>query len=113
MEKLGITKEQFIEVMVAIYKQDLHDQKCVDAFEVILTEDRVVIGYDNSHLRMALLKLLEIVCFDTENKWIEYFIYELDFGEKYKKGCVTSNGKNCDISTTGKLYNFLEKNIND
>jgi hypothetical protein len=42
---------------------------------------------------------------------ISYFIYELDFDEKYKDGCVTFDGKNIDISTAGKLYDYLVGNL--
>lgn len=45
---------------------------------------------------------------DPENDWIEYFIYELDFGAKFKLGCVIeADGEAIDLSTPEALYEYL------
>ena len=37
-----------------------------------------------------------------------WWIYELDYGKKYKGGCITEkNGNIIDISTVEKLYDYL------
>ena len=36
-----------------------------------------------------------------------YFIYELEYGEKWKPGTITINGRDIDLSTTEKLYDWL------
>ena len=46
-----------------------------------------------------------------KDSWIDYFIWELDFGKKYKSGCITDKGKDVDISDSGKLYDFLINQI--
>lgn len=55
-----------------------------------------------------VVKLLEVI-FENDN--ISYFIYELDYGERYKPGSVTEiiDGKreNIDFSTPEKLYDYL------
>ena len=39
---------------------------------------------------------------------LEYFIFELDFGKKYKDGCfIDANGKNIDLSSAENLYKYL------
>ena len=45
--------------------------------------------------------------------WISYFIYELEYGEKYRDGSVVDgDGTNIDISDIDKLYDFLESEKN-
>lgn len=40
--------------------------------------------------------------------WIDYYIYELDFGAEYTdKSCTYKNGDVIDISTPEALYDFL------
>ena len=48
--------------------------------------------------------------FDTD--MISYFIYELEYGEKYKAGCVLdANMNEIDLSTAEKLYDYLVQDI--
>ena len=43
--------------------------------------------------------------------YIDYFIYELDYGRKYEVGMMTDeNGQNIDIHTPGLLYDFISNN---
>jgi hypothetical protein len=46
--------------------------------------------------------------FDDCN-WIEYFVYELNFGKKWKENCVMINNKNFDLKTSSDLWNLLTK----
>lgn len=57
-------------------------------------------------LEDSVLKLLEYVMND-DYKMIEYWLYELYFGEKYFDGCIIDDGVNIDISTVEKLYDYL------
>ena len=44
----------------------------------------------------------------NDRNTISWWLYELDYGRKYKKGCFTDeNGKEIDISTASYLYNYL------
>ncbi len=105
---MNITKEQFISAINAMQEQRRVDNDCGDAFSVILPSDYVS-GYDNSRLYEAIIELLITLTGDDPNEsWIEYFIWELEFGEKYVPGSIKySDGRNIDISTSEKLYNFL------
>jgi len=47
---------------------------------------------------------------NDEYDWIDYFIYELNFGKKAKKDSVTEKGKNIPIKTIDNLYNLITKN---
>jgi hypothetical protein len=102
-----ISKELFIESIGAIEKQKIHDRKCSDAFRVILPHDYVS-GYDNSCVVEQLIKVLKIATNDNhKDSWIDYFIWELDFGNLYKEGCVTINDKNFTLKTASDLWDLL------
>jgi hypothetical protein len=107
-----ITKELFIETIDEIKKQHENDSKCTDAFSVILPTD-FISGYDNHWIQNQLLKIIKISLNDFhKDSWIEYFIYDLDFGKEYKKGMTTNvDGSEIDLSDSGKLYDFLITNI--
>ena len=104
-----MNKELFIEILNSLNKQDEVDSKCSEAFRVILPSDYISC-YDNSILVNQLLKILKIdYNDDTRDSWIDYFVYELDFGKKYKEGsCTYKDGTFIDLSTSEALWNFLE-----
>ena len=59
----------------------------------------------------AVIKIL-MVAMDDHFEDIEYFVYELDYGRKYKPGMVTDgDGKDIDLSTEDRLYDWLMYNI--
>lgn len=57
-----------------------------------------------------MIDILEDV-FDDKNEWISYFIYELDFGKKWRNGTITFNGEDIPMSTARGLYDVLVKNM--
>lgn len=104
---LVITKKLFIEVISALKKQSDHDSKCTDAFNIILPEDRVV-GYDNNIIMLQLITLLKL-SFKDDSDWIDYYIYEIDFGRDYVEGCVLSKEKKpIPLATPSDLWNLLQ-----
>lgn len=101
------SKELFIETISEIEKQVRHDKKCSDAFEVILPSDYVS-SYDNSFLQNQLVKIIQLAMNDNhKDSWIEYFMWEMDFGRKYKEGSVTFHGKNFELKTASDLWDLL------
>ena len=100
-------KELFIESIDAIEKQYRHDQKCSDAFSVILPDDHISL-YDNHRVTNQLTKVLQIAM-DDENKgsWIEYYMWELDFGKDWKKGYITIKDKDVPLQNAENLWNLL------
>ena len=59
---------------------------------------------------MIVLHLLEKMFNDSDI--ISYWLYELDYGKKYKEGDITEiDGTIIDISTPEKLYDFLIENM--
>jgi len=105
-----ITKELFIETMNMIEKQMEHDHKCNNAFSIILPNDYTS-GYDSHWIFNQLLKLIKLA-FNDDNKdsWIDYYIWDLEFGVKYREGsCTNADGSIIDLSNTENLYEFLIK----
>ena len=100
-----MTKELFIHSIEALHKQYLHDDKCAEAFKVILPNDYTTL-YDNHHVIDALTKILVDATNDTSD-WISYFIYELNFGKDWKDGMIKENGKDIKLQTTEDLWNLL------
>ena len=100
-------KTLFLQSMDALQKQRTRDNLCNEAFQTILPSD-FVSGYDNSLLEMNIINTWKELLKD-ESEWIEYFIYELDFGKDYKKGCVTFEGKNVKLKTFEDLWNILDR----
>ena len=43
----------------------------------------------------------------AENKDVEYWIFELNYGREYYDGCIMWKGESVDVSTPGKLYDYM------
>jgi len=106
-----ISKELFIETMLQLKLQESRDDQIVTALGIVFPDAfEANLFPDNSILTNQLIKILQIQTNDTEDSWIEYFIYDLDYGNDYKPGCVTlGDGSSIDLSDIESLYNFLKE----
>ena len=108
-----MTKELFIATINSIQKQIEIDRKNSSMLQEMFPDDRIYFGYNNSELFNALNKILKESMKDKYD-WIYYFMYELDFGEKYYDGCVLDKDKSIiDLSSAERLYEFLIKNYGE
>ena len=108
--KITISKEIFVEAIKAIQKQAMHDAKCIEAFKVIMPGNDEYSGYDNHYLQNAVLELLQHATDDVNPKghsWIEYFLWELDFGKQYHKGKVYVGEKPFKLASVDDLWRLL------
>jgi hypothetical protein len=107
-----MTKDLFLFTIEALRLQRKIDENCSKAFEIILPS-AFIDGYDNSVLVNQLTLILRVQLDDEgRDSWINYYIDYLNFGTKYKPGCAKyKNGKNIDLSTPEKLYDFLVKEM--
>lgn len=98
----------FISIMNDIKTQILIDRKCHDAFSIILPNDYVT-GYDYSIIYNSYMNLIKKAFNDNHrDSWIDYFMYELNFGEKYYDGCAKmNNGTIINLSSASTLYDYL------
>jgi hypothetical protein len=108
-EEMKITKKQFVSCMEAIKQQRDKDSanakllgQVYDAFEANLM-------YDNHVVVNSLLGLLEALTGD-ENKTIDYFIYELEWGTQGHKLAITDTvrGKTWNLQSIEDLYKYLK-----
>ncbi|MCP6727365.1 MAG: hypothetical protein KJI69_05150 [Patescibacteria group bacterium] len=64
-------------------------------------------GFFISRIDTALLDMLKLVTNDKHN-WISYYIYDLEWGTKWKKGTVTDKeGRDIPMKTMNDLYNVM------
>lgn len=66
--------------------------------------------YETSCMDEAI-RMLEILC-DDDSEMISYWAWELDFGRKWKPGCVTdSDGTDIKLETAEDLYHYLARDL--
>ena len=107
-----ISKEKFVEIINRLKKYDELQNDINELFcESIENKEKdfinagsICIGHES-----VVVYLLENM-FDTDI--ISYWIYELDYGEKYTKGCIVDEDLNeIDLSTAENLYDYLIKSL--
>ena len=107
-----ISKEKFVEIINRLKKynelqNDINElfNESIDNKEMdFMNAGSICIGHES-----VVVYLLEKM-FDTD--MISYFIYELDYGKKYKAGCVLDKNMNeIDLSTAEKMYDYLVKSL--
>ena len=104
-----ITQQQFVKIIAKLKAAD-DLQNGIDEL-MQKSEDNIKNDFMNaSSLQIChedtVIELLEDM-FDDVGEWICYWVYELDYGKKYTKGCAGVDDKPIDISTSEKLYDFL------
>jgi len=104
-----ISKEEFCKIIKRLRDYNDLQDKIQDLFREnidnqemdFMNAGSICIGHET-----IVVQLLENIFNDTDT--ISYWLYELDYGRKYKKGClIDENGKEIDISTASYLYNYL------
>jgi len=109
-----MNKQLFTRSIDAIKEQFDHNEKINEAAAIIYPNAFEANLHNSKDLHNVVIELLQVATGDDKYKgeiggsWIDYFIFELDFGRKYKKGMVRLRGKPYDLSTAGKLYHFLK-----
>jgi hypothetical protein len=103
-----MTKELFIESIDIIKKQYLYDIECSELINKVYGNAfNANLLYDNHLLLNQLIKVLKDDIKDYSDT-IEYFIYELEFGNKCKGDSITlKDGTKIDLHDAGKLYDYL------
>lgn len=107
-----LSKGEFCEIICNL--RDAND--LVDSLDSLINKSKQALkeGFCSTFSLMlfnedCIVTLLEKIMRDSYNN-ISYFIYELDYGRKYKPGIITdSNGENLNFSTEEKLYDYLVK----
>ncbi len=67
-------------------------------------------GFYLSRVNTLIVQLLQDAAED-KYEYVSYFIYELDYGKKWHKGCITDkNKKDIKLQTAEDLYNYIVEN---
>ena len=101
-----ITKAMFIEIMNTIITLHREEEK----FNSVLSEIDEEFGGCFIHNKSinVLVKILRDLTND-ENDNIGYWLWELEFGEKYTEGCITeADGTPIPLKTIEDLWNLLK-----
>lgn len=94
---------KIIETLVEIKKDEDNLNKAFRKFEPDF--NYICFGRYES----LIVKTLETAMEDT-SEWISYWLYELDCGMTWKKGCITDKeGKDIKLKTPEDLYDILNK----
>jgi hypothetical protein len=100
-----LTKKEFTDAMNAIVAQNKADDEICRAITSFCNDSCF---YDTKYATKGLLDLLVSTMKDT-SEWIEYWLYELDCGAKYRPSSVTQDGKPIKLKTISDLYDLLKK----
>lgn len=104
-----MNKQTFVECIDAIEAQYKYDAECAEAISKVFTEPHsYMLQYDNHKIVNALVLALSESMEDDEN-WIEYYLWELDFGKRNADlKAYDAQGAEIPLSNAGELYDLLE-----
>lgn len=107
-----ISKEEFIEIIDRLRETD--DIKTQVNRIIRNNTDSYISDFTNAGSLMIchedlVARLLENMF--NNNDVISYWLYEKNYGRDYKTGDIVDNGKKIDLSTPGKLYDYLIKSM--
>ena len=101
-----LTKKEFTDAMNAVVAQNKADDEICRAITSFCNDSCF---YDTKHATKGLLDLL-VSTMQDKCEWIEYWLYELDCGAKYRPSSVTDkHGKPIKLKTIADLYALLKK----
>ena len=107
-------KDLFVETINKLKQQYDHDTECSELLgKIYCNAFTANLTYKNSFLSEQLIKILQEQLQDNHDQsWIEYFMFELDFGKKKGNNSAwRKDGSVIDLSDAGKLYDFLIENL--
>ena len=105
-----IGKENFIKYINFIKKMNDSENRIHDVLSEEITDFRG--GFLYCKYEGMFVNLLREVMND-ENDWIDYFLYDLDFGRTWKEGAITDvDGTDIALSTPEDLWNLLTNSKN-
>ena len=96
-------KDVFLSVVAAIQSQ-LQSDRMISAHLSAITGDRVI--FDTGHALPGLINFLIRVVKD-EDRWIEYWLYDLEEGKKWRPGMIKIDRRHVKLKTPLDLYNLI------
>lgn len=103
------TKKLFISTIDALDKQYRLDSKNAESIGEVF-ETMGIAHYNNGAITGSLMAILQAEFPPIGSHCdIEYFMWELDFGRKWKPGMVTYKGKDIKMKTAADLWRDLTR----
>lgn len=107
-----ITKQEFIKIINNLKEVndfvDETNRRAKKLNDAIISDFYNTMSLSISH-ENTVVQLLENMFNDEDI--ISWWLYELDYGREFKKGYLKDeNGLDIDVSSAGKLYDYLIKN---
>lgn len=104
-----LSKTKFIYIINTIKKYEGLMNDFCNLLEKMSNEEGRCDAFIYSEYLNMTIKLLEEFFDEFDMNTIQFFMFDLDFGTKYTKGCILDqNNDPIDISTVEKLANYLE-----
>ena len=111
-----ISKKEFVEIINKLKEvNDFVEQTNNNARKL---HDAIISDFFNasslsiSHETLVVRLLREIFNLQDDNT-LDWWLYEEDYGRKFKMGDFTANGIDIDLTTPEKLYDYLIKVAKD
>lgn len=105
-----LTKKEFTDAINAIVAQNKADEEICRAITSFCNDSCF---YATKYATKGLLDLL-VSTMQDKYEWIEYWLYELDCGAKYRPSSITDNrGEPIKLKTIADLYALLKKEYKD
>lgn len=108
-----ISKKEFVDIINKLKEVndfvDMVNTEAKKLNDAIISDFHNAMNLSISHENLVVSLLEKIFNGDDTISW---WLYELNYGRKYYAGCIQdANGKNIDLSTAEKLYDFLIKEV--
>lgn len=108
-KKVQLTKEEFIDYMNTLRKMENYERTLYDLSEggIRLFDVEKYTDLLNSYISL-LNQLMGLKPAEYVGTLIEYFIYDLDYGEEdVAKDAVIDNGRVISLTTVEELYDYI------
>ena len=109
-----LSKTEFTTLIKFITCKHKQETKFCKVLEELSNEAGFCDAFIYTEYEAYLIKLLHQLMNDKQG-WIEYWLYDCDYGKSFKMGSVTDkDGLAIDLSTPDLLYDFLVRgNVNE
>lgn len=105
---IPMTRQVFVDTINAI--KEYHTK--INNIQTVLEENCQNAVFWPPSLEDTLINVLIEVFNDDPADIITYFIYELEFGEKWEPGMITDNEEDIKLKTPEDLYDYLISGLN-
>lgn len=105
---IPMTRQVFVDTINAI--KDYHTK--INNIQTVFEENCQDSVFWPPSLEDTLINVLIEVFNDDPDNIITYYIYELEFGEKWEPGMITDNEEDIELKTPEDLYDYLISGLN-